>query len=111
MRRFIPLIFVAAVLFVIVYSFFLAQPKTITLEYEVEEKICEEGETRSCTVDACAGLSKCVHGRWGVCKLDIVCVPGDRIPCVEGGPCACGYRECNDCGTAYGPCTGNESCG
>lgn len=66
---------------------------------------CTDGQTKACSVGECGGTSTCVNGRWWVCRWETVCTPGSRIPCLNGG-CAYAVRECNSCGTGYGPCFG-----
>jgi hypothetical protein len=102
--RYLPLLFMAAILLAIIYSLFLASPQTVELHGPgPEEPGCMEGTSRRCQVGNCTGLSICSGGGFGPCKLERVCSPGEQVPCIKEG-CAKGYRRCNGCGTGYGDC-------
>jgi hypothetical protein len=103
LRRFIPLLFFAAIILILIYALLLGTPETASLEYPEEETGCSEGQTQHCSVGNCSGLSTCVKGSWSPCRLERVCTPGEKVPCIERG-CAKGHKVCNDCGTAYNPC-------
>ncbi len=105
----VPLLIIAALLLVIVYALFFAPTITIGLHYPVEggQETCTEGQTQSCRVGACTGISTCTGGSWGGCKWKTVCTPGTKAPCTLQG-CAYAYKECNECGTGYGPCVSQE---
>lgn len=101
-----PLLIIAGLVVVIAYVSFFAVSGTVDLHYPVEngqEGYCVEGQTRDCAVGACNGTSTCVNSRWGGCKWKTLCTPGTKAPCLEHG-CAYAYKECNECGTGYGPC-------
>lgn len=109
LKKFIP--FFIGVLFLIIIISFLIKPQPIEFDYEPEEEQeCGGGDVQECFVGNCSGTSTCVNGEWSVCNLDMVCTPGDRVPCVEGG-CVNGYKECDECGTGYGPCIAQGCCG
>ncbi|MBN1169820.1 hypothetical protein JXA56_02255 [Candidatus Micrarchaeota archaeon] len=71
---------------------------------EPEQPICIDGETKSCIVGSCNGTMACRNGKWSVCKWEILCEPGSRVPCSSEG-CFNGIKICNECGTGYGNCT------
>jgi hypothetical protein len=64
---------------------------------------CTDGQRRYCSAGDCSGVSVCVGGMWGGCRWDQVCTPGSAVPCISGS-CPQGVKECNSCGTGYGPC-------
>ena len=101
----LPLLIIAVLAVVAVYGFFFISPKAVSLHYPVDEGpvLCVEGQTKGCTVGPCDGLSTCLNGRWGPCRWETVCTPGTEAPCTQNG-CAYAYKECNECGTGYGPC-------
>ncbi|MBD3210331.1 hypothetical protein GF318_03030 [Candidatus Micrarchaeota archaeon] len=101
-RKALPLLFIFALVLVFLAAL-LMKPGMVELEYEAEYPACTEGATQHCCIGNCSGKSTCVNGKWGPCKLDIVCRPGETVPCLERG-CVTGHKECNECGTAYGPC-------
>lgn len=110
MKRFIPLAVIAALFLILTATFFLIKPRPVELQYEEEEPLCTEGQTKDCLVGNCTGASACTEGRWGPCRLEIVCTPGETVPCLDG-PCVCGYKECNDCGSGFEPCISQDGCG
>ncbi|MEM4348725.1 MAG: hypothetical protein QXN37_04115 [Candidatus Anstonellaceae archaeon] len=65
---------------------------------------CQENQVQNCTKNGCPGTQRCYRGRWGSCILPKrICSPGEKIGCNYDG-CKFGYAECNECGTAFGPC-------
>ena len=64
---------------------------------------CEEGANKTCYIENCEGYSTCINGKWSECRLNIVCNPGSKKPCIVGG-CIKGYAVCNECGTGYEGC-------
>lgn len=102
--RYLPLLFLAALLLVLVYSLFLATPQTVELHGPgLDELGCTDGSSRQCSVGNCTGISACSDADWGPCKLERVCNPLEQVPCIQGG-CAKGYKVCNGCGTGYSDC-------
>jgi len=79
------------------------EPEAYPILAKVKE--CEAGETRDClTHDGCDGTQRCVDYEWTPCKKNrMVCRPGQRKACAYT-PCKVGHKECNECGTGYGPC-------
>lgn len=75
-----------------------------TREFEVVSPACAEGENQSCLAGGCQGARECREGAWGGCILPPkVCDPGEQVGCGLN-ECKFGYRTCNSCGTAFGPC-------
>lgn len=70
---------------------------------------CTEGQIKACSLGNCSGTSLCVGGSWGGCRWERICPPGSRLPCINNS-CVYALKECNECGTGYGPCIkGNAS--
>jgi hypothetical protein len=65
--------------------------------------LCKDGQTRACSAGSCGGVSTCVGGVWSGCKWPRVCVPGSKVSCIQNG-CAYAFKECDECGSGYGPC-------
>ncbi len=104
MKNFALVSFFALLSAILIYTFFFATGGRADLQYPVEEAaVCKEGLTQHCMVGNCSGLSACRNGRWTACRWEMVCEPGSRASCIEGG-CVKGYKECDECGTSYGPC-------
>lgn len=101
----LPILFLFLILvLLLIYSFtFLFSPKLEEVSNEVE-KLCEENQTRNCTLGSCVGTSTCTNDMWSPCRWEKICIPGSRAMCIENS-CAKGVKECNECGTGYGPCT------
>jgi hypothetical protein len=98
------IIFFVLLFGILLYTFLYVAGTGEELHYPVEsEPACEENDTRSCSVGECTGISTCRNGGWGGCKLEMICQPGEKVACTEAG-CAQGFKECNSCGTGYGPC-------
>lgn len=110
LRKFIPLAVIAALFIILIVSFLFIRPRPAELEYGEEEPLCIENQTKECLVGNCTGASTCTGGGWGPCRLELVCTPGETVPCLDG-PCVCGYKECNECGSAFGPCISEDGCG
>jgi len=64
---------------------------------------CHEGDTKQCTLESCSGFSTCHGGSWGVCRWKVVCAPYSKASCLNNS-CVYGYKECDGCGSGYGPC-------
>jgi len=95
-----------ALLIVVLLLFFLNyKTPSASASAQEEQKIreCEENKTRSCYVNDCTGQQKCVDGRWGICELNIICIPGSIEPCVIDS-CIKSYKICNKCGSGYSDC-------
>jgi hypothetical protein len=89
---------------ILAYTILFVNGRRVDLHYPVDvPEACSENLTKSCSVGNCTGVSTCRGGNWGSCKLDLVCEPGSRISCSEVG-CVYGFRECDECGSGYGPC-------
>jgi hypothetical protein len=69
---------------------------------------CKDGLTQYCKVGNCSGLSTCVGGAWGGCKWERVCTSGSKAPCLKNN-CPYALKECNECGTGFGPCVGGNA--
>lgn len=103
-KKYLP-VFVLVLISLSLLYFFLTIPKPPSsspvvknISYE-----CEEGEIKDCiTLDGCEGTIQCNNGKWGDCVVPKICVPGSKLKCMEG--CLVGYKECNECGTAYLGC-------
>ncbi len=111
-RNPLPLLIIAALAVIAAYTFFFVSAPAVNLHYPSEDKaerLCSEGQIRNCTVGGCTGVSTCASGRWGGCKWEMVCTPGIRAPCLNNS-CVYAYKECNECGTGYGPCEAAEKC-
>lgn len=73
-------------------------------EFSVAKKECEGNQTRPCQEGICTGTQTCIGGAFAQCILPPrVCVPGQAVGCSVDS-CLFGYRTCNPCGTAFGPC-------
>jgi len=72
---------------------------------------CMDGQTRSCTTGGCSGIATCKDGKWWGCRWNQTCRPGARAPCLNDNGCSYAVKECNDCGTGYGPCMGPDTPG
>ncbi len=104
MKSPILILFFIILFALLAYVVIFSSIKRVDLHYPIETgDLCEENGTKSCTVGNCTGISTCSGGNWGGCKLDLVCEPGSRIACSEVG-CVYGFRECDECGSGYGPC-------
>ena len=80
-------------------------------EFSVSKKECEENQARPCQEGTCAGTKTCIGGAFGPCLLPPkVCLPGQAVGCSVDS-CRFGYRTCNQCGTAFGPCLPREETG
>ncbi len=73
-----------------------------------DQPACKDGQTQYCTLGNCTGFSTCIGGYWGGCRWDRTCTPGSRTPCLKDN-CPYAIKECNECGTGYGPCGGLNS--
>jgi hypothetical protein len=89
-----------AILCYIIYASY--RPQVSIIDTPIE-KICEDNQTHACTSGSCNGTSTCVDNSWSSCTWEKICVPGSRAMCIEDG-CAYAVKECNECGTGYGPC-------
>ncbi len=100
-----PLLLLAALSIVLLYALTwlvgISKPETVVLDYG--PRPCESGEARACAVGNCTGISVCVEGTWGGCKWQQSCQPGGKETCLSES-CPYGFRECNECGTGFGPC-------
>lgn len=104
MKSPILILFFIILLGILAYVILFATSTRVDLHYPVEVgQGCEDGTIKSCSVGNCTGKSACSGGSWGACKLNLVCEPGSRISCSEVG-CVYGFRECDECGSGYGPC-------
>jgi hypothetical protein len=99
------IVFFLLLLAILIYIFFFVTYQPTDLHYPVEKpRLCEDGEQKDCAIGECPGTSTCKNGVWGVCKWKKICEPGSVVACIEYG-CAQGSKQCNECGTGYGPCT------
>ncbi|NYZ73913.1 hypothetical protein H0O00_02110 [Candidatus Micrarchaeota archaeon] len=76
---------------------------SITGEEWSTSSLCTHGDTKPCTTGPCNGTAICINGIWSSCRWEKVCVPGTRLSCTKLS-CFYAVRECNQCGTGYGPC-------
>lgn len=83
------------------------------VEFEVKKAECGGNEARDCSIGNCTGVQVCSGGFYSACALPKkICTPGQKVGCSTNA-CAFGYKTCNGCGTAYGPCLApgvNSSC-
>lgn len=70
-------------------------------------RYCHDGDVMACAVGECSGSATCVDGVWGGCRWERVCLPGTTQICTDQ-LCPSGVKECNQCGTGYGPCGAPE---
>ena len=104
MKSPILILFFIILLGILAYIVLFATSARVDLHYPSEAGgLCQENITRTCQVGNCTGLSLCRGGKWGACKLEFVCEPGSRVSCSDVG-CVYGFRECDECGSGYGPC-------
>jgi len=68
---------------------------------------CAEGQTKPCSLETCTGYSSCHNGLWGACRWQLVCSPYTKTPCLNNS-CVYGYKECDGCGSGYGPCISSQ---
>jgi len=86
-----------------------------SLEFSVVKKECNDGDSRNCSAGPCGGTQECEGGLYGECNLaPKICSPSSKVGCPLDS-CHFGYRTCDACGDAYGPCLpsgqiGNASC-
>ncbi|MEW6036121.1 MAG: hypothetical protein AB1529_05900 [Candidatus Micrarchaeota archaeon] len=108
MKNILPLALLAALLlFLALGLLFGGGSRSISPEEPAPSKpsVCRDGQTQYCSSGGCSGASTCIGGVWSGCKWEQVCTPGSRVPCTKEG-CFYAVRECNACGSAWGPCTG-----
>jgi hypothetical protein len=101
----LPAFFLIALVAVAAYSAYMAAPaqKAAPRQPEGAQAGCRDGLTKYCTAGNCSGISVCVGGMWGGCRWEQSCTPGSTIPCLSQS-CPYAVKECNGCGTGYGPC-------
>ncbi|MEW6722800.1 MAG: hypothetical protein AB1324_06060 [Candidatus Micrarchaeota archaeon] len=109
MKNPLALLFFGVMLAVLAYPF-LASSGAGKIGPELNQtaprpESCRDGETRPCSVNACAGTSVCAGGSWSGCTWEQKCVPGAKVSCIREG-CVYAFRECDDCGSGYGECVG-----
>jgi hypothetical protein len=105
----IPLIMLLGLAIILAYGL-LAPKLTVTLappSGPLAPAACAEDQSRQCFVGNCSGVSTCINGAWSGCRWERVCTPGSRSTCLKDG-CAYAVKECNGCGTGYGPCLGSN---
>jgi hypothetical protein len=100
----VVLLFLLFLFAILAYTFLYISGGRVDLHYPTKAaEGCTENASRQCNIGNCSGSSLCHGGAWGVCKLKLVCEPGSRVSCSEAG-CVYGFRECDECGSGYGPC-------
>ena len=95
-------VFLILVLAFIIMSYYGAG-MPITGEESSAPSLCFHGDRKPCTAGACEGTAICINGVWAGCTWEKTCVPGSRLPCTNA-LCLYAVKECNSCGTGYGPC-------
>jgi len=96
-------VFLAAIIYVlVVYAGLFGKPYPGQTAQDLSQG-CLDGQAMSCTIGECSGIKTCQGGAFGTCKWDIVCASGTRISCLNNS-CVYAYKECNSCGSGYGPC-------
>jgi hypothetical protein len=101
-----PILLLVALAIVLIYTltWFAGITKPpVMLPDDQSKPPCIDGQKRTCTLAECTGIFTCIDGIWGGCKWAQVCVPHEREVCLSQS-CPYGVRECNPCGTGFGPC-------
>jgi hypothetical protein len=114
----IPLLFVLSLAAVLSYGFYMAGmfgfPRAADGETahsaSSASHACKDGQTQYCSLGNCSGLSTCSGGAWGGCNWERICAPGSKATCLKNS-CPYALKECNPCGTGYGPCIGINASG
>ncbi|MDD5171811.1 MAG: hypothetical protein PHF60_02130 [Candidatus ainarchaeum sp.] len=96
------LVFLVLVLALIFLTYYGPVP-IFTSQGTGEPSSCVHGDTKPCLVGPCDGTVICINGIWSGCRWEEICVPGSRTACTQFS-CPYGMKECNECGTGYGPC-------
>jgi len=91
-----------ALILVCICLLYYGAPPTL-LSGGAETLYCHDGDIMACAVGPCNGLASCIGGVWSGCRWERVCMPGSTKIC-QDQLCPSGIRECNQCGTGYGPC-------
>ncbi len=110
MKNIVPLLFIFLMLLILAYAMLMhGGPAEFSPPppQKSQEAACTDGLTQYCRVGNCSGTSTCVGGIWGGCKWERVCVPGSKATCLKSS-CPYALKECNECGTGYGPCLAAE---
>ncbi|MFH0737840.1 MAG: hypothetical protein V1827_04235 [Candidatus Micrarchaeota archaeon] len=107
MKNPLPLAFLSILIIILSYILYLAFfPQEVDVIGDSHRALyCTDGEKRACTIGACSGISACSGGAWGGCSWERICEPGSRELCIQDG-CAYALKECDGCGTSWGPCQG-----
>lgn len=96
-------VFLAAIAYVLVeYTHLFGKPLPNQINPDHSQG-CTDGQTAPCSIGECTGIKTCRGGMFGTCKWDIVCASGTRVSCLNNS-CVYAYKECNSCGSGYGPC-------
>lgn len=120
MKNPVPVFLIIAMLAVLCYSFYMAGliqlPQDAQAGGPAQSQngaagptgYCKDGQTQYCRLGNCSGESVCMGGAWGGCRWDRTCTPGTKATCLKNN-CPYGLKECNECGTGYGPCSGLDA--
>jgi len=110
MKNPLPLVFLFLLILTLAYIVYVVfVPEAVSVPGDTHRALyCTDGERRACTAGSCSGISTCVGGSWGGCDWQKVCEPGSRELCIKDG-CAYALKECDECGTSWGPCQGVNS--
>ncbi len=102
----LPILMLAVLVLILAYGFIAPRtPISIGPGQGAQQPAaaCTEGQSSTCRIGNCSGVSTCIAGSWSACRWEQVCSPGSRVTCVSGG-CAYAIKACNECGTGFGPC-------
>ncbi len=81
----------------------------LTLNTQIRQGTCEDGETKECIIDGCAGTQTCQDNDYGECiKNDPEC--GVNETCVEAWTCSV-WSDCQPNNLETRTCTDMNECG
>ncbi|MFH0884841.1 MAG: hypothetical protein V1861_03970 [Candidatus Micrarchaeota archaeon] len=117
MKNPIPLFFIFFLAIILSYGFYMAgllefpgAQAGATAPPSTAQHACKDGQTQYCKLGNCSGFSMCTGGVWGGCRWERICSPGSMATCLENN-CPYALKECNECGSGYGPCIGINASG
>ena len=118
MKNPIPIFFILSLSAILFYGFYMAGmfgfPETPSgggaAPAPSTPQSCRDGQTQYCRLGNCSGVSVCSGGAWSGCRWDRICAPGSKATCLKSS-CPYALKECDECGTGYGPCIGINASG